>query len=204
MGRNCGDNGPMGRASLFALLAIWFVTTGSSCQTTIDNGNTTITASNAAAAVGFGVYLVGIGIYCIAYTEECFPDEEALQAQADAYERARATFTAGLRRYRTGDPVGLEWICLSAHQGYAAAQFYYGAYLYREEPTQRAKAVDWLWRAAAQGLPEAEMMLRQVAGVVAPVEPRTPGARIPPPPSIHACARDRTAVRHAALDGRPR
>ena len=32
---------------------------------------------------GVGFYLVGIGIYCIVNTEECFPDEEALQAQAD-------------------------------------------------------------------------------------------------------------------------
>lgn len=194
----------MGRPFLLALIAVWFLTTGSSCQGTVNNGHTTISGTDAAVGIGVGVYLVGIGIYCIAYTDECFPDEEALQAQADAYERARATFTAGLRRHRDGDPVGLEWICLSAHQGYAPAQYYYGAYLYRQGPEHRADAVDWLWRAAVQGQPEAGLMLRQVAGMVAPVEPQRIGAQAPPAlPSIHACASDRT-VRHAALDDRPR
>ena len=194
----------MARHSLLALFAVWFLTTGSSCQGTIDNGHTTISGSDAAVGIGVGVYLVGIGIYCIAYTDECFPDEEVLQAQADAYERARATFTAGLRRHRVGDPVGLEWICLSAHQGYAPAQYYYGAYLYRQGPAHHADAVDWLWRAAVQGQPEADLMLRQLAGVVAPVEPRKLVAEAPPaPPPIYACASDKTAVRHAALDDQP-
>ena len=194
----------LGRLSLFALLAVWVLTTGSSCQGTVNNGRSTIVASDGAALVGIGVTLVGIGIYCIAYTEECFPDEEALQAQADAYERARATFTAGLRRHREGDPVGLEWICLSAYQGYAQAQYYYGAYLYRQGPERRADAVEWLWQAAAQGLPEANLMLRQVAGVAAPVEPRPSGAEPPrPPPPITACASDPATARHAALGGRP-
>lgn len=195
----------MGRATLFALLAAWFLTTGSSCQGTVNNGHTTIVGTDAAVGIGVGVYLVGIGIYCIAYTEECFPDEEALQAQADAYERARATFTAGLRRHRNGDPVGLEWICLSAHQGYAPAEYFYGVYLYRQGPEQRSDSLAWLWRAAAQGHPEAGMMLRQVAGVAVPVEPHPNGAPTTlKPPSIQACASDRTPTRHAAMDDRPK
>jgi hypothetical protein len=195
----------VGRHLVLALIAVWFLTTGSSCQGTVNNGHTTISGTDAAVGVGVGVYLVGIGIYCIAYTDECFPDEEALQAQADAYERAQATFTAGLRRHRNGDPVGLEWICLSAHQGYAPAQYYYGAYLYRQGPEHRADAVDWLWRAAVQGQPEAGLMLRQVAGLVAPVEPRNVLAHAPPaPPPIHTCATDPSTLRHAALDERPR
>jgi hypothetical protein len=193
------------RLTLLALFAVWFLTTGSSCQGTVSNGRTTISGTDAAVGIGVGVYLVGIGIYCIAYTDECFPDEEALQAQADAYQRAQATFTAGLRRHRTGDPRGLEWICLSAYQGYAPAQYYYGAYLYREGPEHRAAAIDWLWRAASQGQREADVMLRQVAGVVAPVEPRANGTPPPPPPPpIQACASDPTATRHAALDASPR
>lgn len=195
----------MGRTALFALLAMWFLTTGSSCQTTVNSGRTTIVASDAAAAAGIGVSLVGIGIYCIAYTEECFPDEDALRAQAEAYERARATFTAGLRRYRDGDPRGLEWICRSAHQGYARAQYFYGSYLYRQGPEQRSESVMWLSQAAAQGLPEAGVMLRQVAGEVAPSGPSADGApEMVGPPSVRACAADPSSPRDTALADGPR
>jgi TPR repeat protein len=141
------------------------LTTGSSCSVNVNNGRTTIVATDYAAAAGAAVMLVGIGIYCIVETEECFPDEEALQAQADAFERARATYAAGLRHHQKGDPKGLEWICLSAHQGYARAQYSYGVYLYRQGPEYEAEAVEWLWQAAAQGHQQADIMLRQVAGV---------------------------------------
>ena len=185
-------------------VVVWFLTTGSSCSGSVNNGRTTIVATDYAVAVGVGVYLVGIGIYCIAYTEECFPDEEALQAQADAYERARATYTAGLRRHRNGDPTGLEWICLSAHQGYARAQFFYGTYLYQQGPEHEAESVRWLWRAVAQGHPEADMMLRQVAGVTVPVAARVNNTRTTvAPPSIRACASDETAPNHVALGEGP-
>jgi hypothetical protein len=133
-----------------------------------------------------------------------FPDEEALQAQADAFERARATYIAGLRRHQNGDPVGLEWICLSAHQGYARAQYFYGTYLYQQGPEHEAESVGWLWRAAAQGHPEADMMLRQVAGVTAPVEASANHAQIAVvPPSIRACASNEIADRHATLEEGP-
>ena len=185
----------MGRASIVALLAIWLLTTGSSCSVSSNNGRTTIVATDYAAAVGAAVMLVGIGIYCIAETEECFPDEEALQAQADAFERARATYTAGLRHHQNGDPKGLEWICLSAHQGYAGAQYYYGAHLYKEGPEHEAEGVEWLWQAAAQGHQQADIMLRQVAGV----SPRSaanghtadPAAALP---SIRECAATEAVV----------
>jgi TPR repeat protein len=194
----------VGRASLFALLAIWFLTTGSSCSGSVNNGRGTFVATDYAAAVSVGVFLVGVGIYCIAYTEECFPDEEALQAQADAYERARATYIAGLRRHQNGDPTGLEWICLSAHQGYARAQYFYGTYLYQQGPEHEVESVEWLWRAAAQGHPEADMMLRQVAGVVAPVEANVNHAQTGlAPPSIRACASNEIADRHATLEEGP-
>ena len=194
----------MGRTSLFALLAIWFLTTGSSCSGSVNNGQTTFVATDYAAAISAGVFIVGVSIYCIVNTEECFPDEEALQAQADAYERARATYTAGLRRHQNGDPTGLEWICLSAHQGYARAQYFYGAYLYNQGPEHEPESIDWLWRAAAQGHPEADMMLRQVAGVVAPVEVNFNHAQSGiAPPSIHACASNETATDYVALGDRP-
>ncbi len=194
----------MGRASILALLAVWFLTTGSSCSGSTSNGRTTIVATDYAVAATVGVYLIGVGIYCIANTEECFPDEEALQAQADAFESARATFTAGLRRHQKGDPTGLEWICLSAHQGYARAQHFYGAYLYKQGPEHEAESVDWLWRAAAQGHPEADMMLRQVAGVSAPVTARVNHSQpAVAPPSIRACASDENIERHAYLEAGP-
>lgn len=190
----------MGRWSLLALLAIWFLTTGSSCSGTVNNGRTTIVATDYAAVAGAGVMLIGVGIYCIAYTEECFPDEEKLQAQADAYQRARATFTAGLRRQRDGDPVGLEWICLSAHQGYAPAQYYYASYLYKRDPADREQAIEWLWQAAAQGHQEADIMLRQVAGLT----PASGAEAVVPPPPIQSCASDGTAVEHAGLQAGPK
>ena len=177
-----------GRTSILALLAIWLLTTGSSCSATVNSGRTTIAASDAAAAAGIGVTLVGIGIYCMVNTEECFPDEEALQAQADAYERARATYTAGLRRHRNGDPAGLEWICQSAHQGYARAQFFYGSHLYRQGPQYEDESVGWLWRAAAQGHAEAGMMLRQLTGLTPPVGSRpSNGTATEAPPVIGGC-----------------
>ena len=192
----------MGRLSLLALLFVWFATTGSSCSGSVNSGRTTIVATDWAAAAGAGVFLVGVGIYCIVNTEECFPDEEALQAQADAYERARATFTAGLRRHREGDPVGLEWICLSAHQGYARAQYYYATYLYRQGPAERDESIEWLWQAAAQGHPEADMMLRQVAGLTAQVPADGAEPTVPPPP-VQSCASDPTTVEQAALQAGP-
>lgn len=189
--------------SLFALLAIWLLTTGSSCSGSTSGGRTTIVATDWAAVAGVGFYLVGIGIYCIVNTEECFPDEEALQAQFDAYERAGATYTAGLRRHREGDPVGLEWICLAAHQGFARAQYYYGSYLYRQGPAHREESIEWLWQAAAQGHREADMMLRQVAGLTARVDSNANGSKQSlPPPSILVCAKDETLTQ-ASVQGGP-
>jgi hypothetical protein len=156
------------RTLIFGLLVIWVLTTGSSCQTNVKGGTGNFHASGAAAGVGIAVFLVGGGIYCIAYTEECFPDEEALQAQAAAYAEAQATFAAGLRRHSEGDPAGMEWICRSAHTGYAAAQYFYGVHLYRLGPERRSESVAWLRLAAAQRHTAADLMLRQVAGGARP------------------------------------
>ncbi len=173
----------MRRTLIFGLLTIWILTTGSSCQTNVNSGRGSFHASGAAAGVGVAVFLVGGGIYCIANTEECFPDEEALQAQAAAYAEAQATFAAGLRRKREGDPAGIEWICQSAHKGYAAAQYFYGVHLYRLGPERRGESEAWLRRAAAQRHSEADLMLRQVAGGARPPADHNgsaPGAVEPP------------------------
>ncbi len=145
----------MPRTLIFGLLTIWILTPGSSCQTNVNSGSGSFHASGTAAGVGVAVFLVGGGIYCIANTEECFPDEEALQAQAVAYAEAQSTFAAGLRRQREGDPTGIEWICQSAHKGYAAAQYFYGVHLYRLGPERRSESEAWLRRAAAQRHSEA-------------------------------------------------
>ena len=173
----------MQRTLLFGLLTIWILTTGSSCQTNVNSGSGSFQASGAAAGASVVVFLVGASIYCIAYTEECFPDEEALQARAAAYAEAQATFAAGLRRKGEGDPTGIEWICQSAHKGYAAAQYFYGVHLYRLGPERRIESEAWLRRATAQGHTAADLMLRQVAGGARPPANHNgsaPGAVEPP------------------------
>ncbi len=178
----------MPRTLIFGLLTIWILTTGSSCQTNVNSGSGSFQASGAAAGAGVVVFLVGASIYCIANTEECFPDEEALQAQAAAYAEAQATFAAGLRRKHEGDPTGIEWICQSAHKGYAAAQYFYGVHLYRLGPERRSESEAWLRRATAQGHTEADLMLRQVAGGARPPANHNgsaPGAA--EPPTFAAC-----------------
>ena len=179
----------MWRPWVFGALAIWFLTTGSSCQTTLSGGSGAVHATGAAAAAGIAVFLVGAGIYCLVYTEECFPDEEALRAQATAYAEAQAAFVAGLRQHQAGDPAGLERICLSAHRGYANAQYFYGARLVRRAHT--AEGASWLRRAAAQGHREADILLRQVRGWAEPdgvdtVETLTTIAA----PTFMACTRE--------------
>ena len=127
----------MRRSLAFGLLSIWVLATGASCETTLRGGNFSAQASGAAAAAGIVVYLVGTSVYCLAYKEVCFPDKAELQARADAHTQAQATFTAGLRRYREGDPAGLEGICLAAHQGYAGAQYFFATHLFRQVRRRR-------------------------------------------------------------------
>ncbi|MFQ5972314.1 MAG: hypothetical protein ACE5Q3_08255, partial [Alphaproteobacteria bacterium] len=117
----------MPRALRLGLLVVWLVTSGSSCQTTVSDGSSTVALSGAAAGVGIALYLVGGAAYCAVNTEECFPDEEALEASFETYVQAQARFTAGLRRYQARDPEGLALICLSAHDGYSIAQYFYGS-----------------------------------------------------------------------------
>jgi TPR repeat protein len=169
---------------IFPLLAVWILTGASSCQTTVNSGNVHFQGSGYAAAAGIGVMLVGAGIYCLMNQEECFPDEELLAAQAAEDVQAQASFTAGLRRHRAGDPVGLEWICLAAHQGYANAQYYYGVQLLRQDEITGEEAVIWIRRAAAQGHREAEILSRRLPHMNGAV----PSPAVAVPPSLKACA----------------
>jgi hypothetical protein len=171
------------------VLAVWFVTTASSCQTTFGTGGGTVHATDAAAAAGIAVVLVGAGIYCLVDLEDCFLDEEALRAKAAAHAQAQAAFVAGLRQHQAGDPKGLERICLSAHRGYANAQYFYGVRLVRKGNS--AGGATWLRRAAVQGHREADILLRQMGGSVGPnaTAPAETPAKLDAP-TFMACTRE--------------
>ena len=74
----------MRRTLIFGLLAIWILTTGSSCQTNVKGGTGSYHASGAAAGVGVAVFLVGGGIYCIVNTEACFQNSIEIARGQDA------------------------------------------------------------------------------------------------------------------------
>jgi hypothetical protein len=144
----------------FVLLVLWVLTTGSSCSATSGSGGFMGEASGAAAGIGIAVFLIGGGIYCLANTDDCFLDEEVQRARVEAFTASQATFSEGLRRHRAGDPEGLALICLSAQEGYAQAQYTYGAELLRQEPPHTEEAKMWLQRAALQGHSQADLLLR--------------------------------------------
>jgi TPR repeat protein len=176
----------MRRRSIFCLLALWMLTTASSCQTSFDGGGSSFSASGTAAGVTVAALVVVGGVYCLAHWDDCFPDEEALRARAEEQAKARAAFAAGLRRWRTGDPDGLRWICLSAHQGFANAQYLYGVHLVMHEPRDIERGKRWLRRAALQGHREAEIVLQQGLGGApdtGTVDPAMKDVEIPEPES---------------------
>ena len=154
----------MRRHVVSGLLAVWILTTASSCQTSFNGGGGSAGASGTAAAVTVAALVVVGGIYCIANFEHCFPDEEAIRARAEERAKAQAAFAAGLRRFRTGDPEGWRWICISAHQGFANAQYLYGVHLATQDGRDGDEALFWLRQAAAQGHREADVILRQRFG----------------------------------------
>jgi len=148
------------RPVIVLLLALWFLTTGSSCSVTVDNGNFMSSGSGAVAGVGLVVFLIGGGIYCIANSDECFPDEEALRDKAKVSAASQALFVEGLRLQRAGDPAGLALICVAAQAGATQAQYSYGSQLLRRGPLYRAEAKSWLQMAAVRGNRDADLLLR--------------------------------------------
>lgn len=149
-----------GGRAFFLLLALWFLTTGSSCSATVNNGNFSGSASGVVAGAGIAVFLIGGGIYCVANLDDCFLDEEAQRAKVKASAAAQALFVEGLRRQRAGDPSGLSLICIAAQEGSAQAQYSYGAYLLRQGSIYRGEAKLWLQEAAARGHREAGVLLQ--------------------------------------------
>ena len=162
----------MGRFKHWVLLALWVLLSGSaSCQSGsggssgpggTGTGFTFAATGNAAAISIAGMALTAV-VICMVETEECFPDWEALEAQAQTQARAEAAFTAGYHRLNKGEPGGLEMICEAAMLGDPKAQHFYGAYLLRDEPSRHIEALFWLKRSADQGHRAADLLLRHYA-----------------------------------------
>jgi hypothetical protein len=144
----------MRRAWISGLVMLWLLTTGSSCETTGQANGLTIESADG----GVVIMLVVVAGYCLLDTERCGGGEPT------PLQKVQATFESGVQRYQQGDPTGLQWVCLSAHQGYAKAQYFYGAHLFRRDSAHPSESIAWLERAGAQGHTAANFLLRQIGG----------------------------------------
>jgi TPR repeat protein len=158
------------------LTAAWLATTASSCQTSISSDNASFQGSGAAAVAG--AVVIG-SLICLSDLDGCFGGRpaapEGLSLPADA--EARATLVAGIRARHLNDPRAESWLCRSAQQGHAMAQYLYGSHLLgREDPSARAEGLAWLRAARDQGHGEAEILLGH-ARAKAPVD--TAAAALP-------------------------
>ncbi len=168
------------RHSFFLALAwLWILTTGSTCQSSVESSHFQAQGNGAAVVL---VVLVGAGVACLADLDDCGGREPT------AVDRAQMTFEAGLARLKRGDSSGLDWICLAGLQGNARAQYYYGVHLLREGPENRAASLAWLKRAAAQDHKAAGYVLRQMTdwtdGASAGPAGQPPAVA---PPALRAC-----------------
>lgn len=171
--------GSVRRTYVFVLLCLWVLTTGSSCQSTAQGGSLQVQGNNGAAVV---VVLVAVGVACLANPEACGGGEPT------PLDKVRMTFESGIDLLDRGDPAGLDWICVAGFQGDARAQYFYGTYLLRQGPTERAASLAWLKRAAAQDHKAARYVLGQLTGrAVAPASGPVRRPQAVPPPALHAC-----------------
>lgn len=171
--------GSVRRSYVFVLLCLWILTTGSTCQSTVQGGSLQVQGNNGGAVL---VVLVAVGVACLANPEACGGREPT------PLDKVRMTFESGLDLLDRGDPAGLDRICIAGFQGDARAQYFYGIYLLRQGPTERAASLAWLKRAAAQDHKAARYVLAQLTGRAAAPGPgpvRRPQAV--PPPALHAC-----------------
>lgn len=172
------------------LLSLWILTTGSTCQSSIEGSHFQAQGNGAAVIL---VVLVGAGVACLASLDDCGGREPT------ALDQAQMTFESGLERLKQGDSSGLDWICLAGLHGNASAQYFYGVHLFREDPANLAASVAWLKRAAAQDHKAARFVLRQMTNwrndaSAGPV--RQPPAVAPP--ALHACLARTASGRSAA------
>ena len=91
----------MRRAWISGLVMLWLLTTGSSCETTGQANSLTIQSADG----GVVIMLVLVAGYCLLDTERCGGGEPT------PLQNVQATFENGVRRYRDGDPTGLQWVC---------------------------------------------------------------------------------------------
>jgi hypothetical protein len=176
----------MRRAWISGLVMLWLLTTGSSCETTGQANSLRIESADG----GVIIMLVLVAGYCLLDVERCGGGEPT------PLQKVQATFENGVRRYQEGDPRGLQWICLSAHQGYAKAQYFYGTHLFKRDPDHPSESIAWLARAGAQGHTAANFVLRQIGGRsniggAGPVSVPTAVA----PPALVSCVADRRVLR---------
>lgn len=143
----------MRRCFIFGLLCIWIATTGSSCQTTVTGSNFQAQGEGAGVVV---VVLVAAGVACLTSEYGC------RAVPPGPFHQVQATFESGVEQIENGNPAGLDLVCLAAHRGYAKAQYYYGVYLFRQNPTNSVESRAWLKRAAAQDHKAARFMLAQM------------------------------------------
>ena len=171
--------GFMRRGFIFGLLCIWIATTGSSCQSTASGG------SFQAQGEGAGVILVVL----VAAGVSCLTSEYGCRALPPGpFDQVQETFETGVAQIENGTPAGMDLVCLAAHQGYAKAQYYYGVYLFRQNPTNSVESLAWLKRAAAQDHKAARFMVAQMTDWRSAVDDGP--ARRPlavSPPALRAC-----------------
>ncbi len=181
----------MRRAWISGLVMLWLLTTGSSCETTGQANSLRIESADG----GVVIMLVLVAGYCLLDTERCGGGEPT------PIQKVQTTFEDGVRRYQEGDPTGLQWVCLSAHQGYAKAQYFYGAHLFKRDPDHPSESIAWLGRAGAQGHTAANYLLRQIGG-----QTGFDGARPGPvpaavaPPALVSCVADQRVLRAGGTD----
>ena len=169
----------MRRSVVYALLFVWFATTGSSCQTTATGSNFQAQGEGAGVIL---VVLVAVGVACLTSENPCDPYEPG------PFDQVQSTFETGLKMIEAGDPAGLDWVCLAARQGYAKAQYYYGVHLFRRDPSNATESLAWLSQAAAQDHKAARYMLVRMSdwregATAAPVARPLPVS----PPALRAC-----------------
>jgi len=172
--------GTVRRKAILAAFGIWILTTGSTCQSTIQGSQFQAQGEGAAVIL---VVLVAAGISCLAYPDGC-GEREPLPM-----DPVYRTYEDGVERLNDGDSSGLELVCVAGHQGYAKAQYHYAVHLFRQEPPRYEASVAWLKRAAAQDHKAARHMLSQLVNWS---QSRSSGPVLRPlavsPPALRACA----------------
>ena len=148
-----GGMGSVRRSFVLALLCIWILTTGSTCQSSYQGSHFQAQGNGAGVIV---VVLVAVAVSCLTSPYGC-GDREPMP-----FDQVQMTFESGVGLIKNGSSSGLDWICLAGHQGYAKAQYYYGVHLFRHDPTNSVESLVWLKHAAAQDHKAARHMLSQM------------------------------------------